>query len=102
MEVVKKTTKTNDSEAPACKFAYVYILECSDGSLYTGWTYDPDKRLKAHNAGTASKCTRSRLPVKLVYTEQAKTRGEALSREAAIKKLDRRGKLELIACSRSI
>jgi putative endonuclease len=78
----------------------VYILECSDGSLYTGWTNNIEKRLKAHNAGTASKCTRSRLPVNLVYTERAETRGEALSREAAIKKLDRQGKLDLIAGSR--
>lgn len=76
--------------------AYAYILECNDGTLYTGWTNDIEKRLKAHNSGTASKYTRSRTPVKLVYIEQLPTREQALSREAQIKKLTRKAKLNLI------
>ena len=74
----------------------VYILECRDGSFYTGWTNDIDKRLKAHNAGTASKYTRGRTPVKLVYFESLTTREQALSREAQIKKLKKNDKLALI------
>lgn len=74
----------------------VYILECSDGTLYAGWTNDIEKRLKAHNAGTASKYTRGRTPVKLLYTESLPTREQALSREAQIKKLKKKDKLALI------
>jgi putative endonuclease len=74
----------------------VYILECGDGSLYTGWTNDIEKRLKSHNAGKGGKYTRSRLPVRLVYSERAVDRGQALRREAEIKRLDRPGKLKLI------
>ena len=74
----------------------VYILECCDGTLYTGWTNDIEKRLKAHNAGTASKYTRSRTPVKLLYAESLETREQALSREAQIKKLKKIDKLALI------
>ncbi len=75
---------------------YTYILECADGSLYTGWTNDLDKRLKAHNEGTASKCTRARRPVKLVYYEEFETKSEAMKREVAIKKFSRDQKLRLI------
>jgi putative endonuclease len=73
----------------------VYMLRCRDGSLYTGITVDLDRRLAAHAAGTASRYTRSRLPVQLVHREPAGSHGAALSREAAIKRLDRRGKLAL-------
>ena len=65
----------------------VYILECADGSLYTGWTNDIDKRLAAHSAGRGSRYTRSRLPVRLVHVEPAADRGAALRREYAIKQL---------------
>ncbi len=75
---------------------YVYILKCSDGTLYTGWTVDLKKRLESHNAGTASKCTRSRRPVEMVYFESLPTKNEALRREAAIKKLSRSEKLKII------
>ncbi|MBM4057768.1 MAG: GIY-YIG nuclease family protein, partial [Planctomycetes bacterium] len=68
---------------------FVYLLSCSDGSLYTGITNDLPKRLKAHAAGKASKYTRSRLPVKLVYSEAQRSKSVALKREAAIKKLRR-------------
>ncbi len=75
----------------------VYLLRCSDGSLYTGITNDLPKRLKAHAAGVASKYTRSRLPVKLVYTEPQPTKSRALKREAAIKRLRRPDKDRLLA-----
>lgn len=75
---------------------YTYILECSDGSLYCGWTNDLKKRLITHNSGKGGKYTRSRLPVRLVYYEIHPTREEAMQREWAIKHLSRKEKLELI------
>ena len=75
---------------------HVYILECADGTLYTGITNDLDKRLVAHNRGTASKYTRPRLPAKLIYSEKRRKRSTALKREAEIKGLTRPQKLELI------
>ena len=75
---------------------YVYILRCRDGSLYTGWTNDLEKRLKAHNSGTASKYTRSRLPAELVYFEEWESKEAAMSREWHIKRLSREEKLKLI------
>lgn len=65
--------------------AYTYILECGDGSLYTGWTNDLVRRMKAHNAGRGAKYTRSRLPVRLLYFEEFASRQEALRREWQIK-----------------
>ncbi|MDP3483229.1 MAG: GIY-YIG nuclease family protein [Sulfuricella sp.] len=76
---------------------HCYMLECADGTLYTGITNDLEKRLAAHNSGTASKCTRSRLPVKLVFTEGQPDRAAASRREAQIKRLPRSAKLTLIA-----
>lgn len=76
--------------------AWVYILECADGTFYTGWTTDPAARLAAHNAGTASKYTRSRRPVRMVYREQAADRPAALRREWAVKQLTRDEKRALI------
>lgn len=76
--------------------AYTYILECGDGSLYTGWTNDLARRVKAHNAGRGAKYTRSHRPVRLVYFESFATKEEALAREAAIKRLTRAAKLALI------
>lgn len=75
---------------------YVYIVECADGTLYTGWTNDLKKRLSAHNNGSASKYTRNRRPVTMVYSEEFATREEAMSREAKIKSLTRAQKIELI------
>ena len=75
---------------------YVYILKCKDSTLYTGYTNDLDKRLKAHNEGKGAKYTKSRRPCKLVYFEELDTKGEALSREHEIKTLTRLQKLELI------
>ena len=77
--------------------AYTYLLRCADGTLYCGWTDNLEKRLAAHNSGKASKYTRSRLPAELVYYEVFETRQEAMSREARIKRLSRREKLDLIA-----
>ncbi|MFM7205672.1 MAG: GIY-YIG nuclease family protein [Planctomycetaceae bacterium] len=74
----------------------VYLLRCSDGSLYTGITNDLPKRLKAHTAGKASGYTRSRLPVTVAYSEPMKSKSAALKREAAVKKLTRAQKDELI------
>lgn len=73
-----------------------YMLRCADGTLYTGWTCHLSRRLAAHNAGTASKYTRSRRPVELVYLEQFSTREEAMRREWQIKQLSRHQKLALI------
>ncbi len=75
---------------------YVYILECADSTLYTGWTTDIQKRLKAHNTGKGAKYTRSRRPVKLVYTETFELKSDALRREYQIKQLSRVQKLSLI------
>ena len=66
---------------------FTYIVKCSDGSLYTGWTNDLDKRLKAHNSGRGAKYTKTRRPVELVYYEKFLTKQEAMSREARIKQL---------------
>ena len=74
----------------------VYMLLCADGSLYTGWTNDPAKRLRAHNAGTGSRYTRSRRPVRMVYVEECASKQEAMSREWHIKQLSRQQKLSLI------
>ena len=77
--------------------SYTYILLCADGTLYTGWTNDLERRLKAHNAGTGSKYTRARLPVTLLYAEPHSDRSEAMHREYAIKQLTRAEKLALAA-----
>lgn len=75
------------------------MVECADGSLYTGWTTDVEERVRTHNSGQGAKYTRSRLPVKLVYFEEVDSRSVALKREAAIKKLTKSKKLELISQS---
>lgn len=77
-----------------------YILRCSDGTLYTGWTNDIEKRLKAHNQGEGAKYTRGRTPVELVYMETFETKQEAMRREAAIKKLSKKDKLKLVESQR--
>ncbi|WP_010235900.1 GIY-YIG nuclease family protein [Clostridium arbusti] len=75
---------------------YVYILKCSDGTLYTGYTNDLKNRLMVHNSGKGAKYTRGRLPVKIVYFETFKTKSEATKREYYIKQLSRVKKLKLI------
>jgi predicted GIY-YIG superfamily endonuclease len=76
--------------------AWVYILRCRDGSLYTGWSSDLARRIRRHCAGTASRYTASRLPVELVYAAAMDDRVAAMREEARIKALDRAAKLALI------
>ena len=75
---------------------FVYIARCSDGSLYTGVTTDPDRRESLHNAGRGAAYTRSRRPVRLVYRESVRDHGAALRREAAIKRLARAQKEQMV------
>ena len=75
---------------------YTYILQCSDGTYYTGWTNDLDKRVASHNDGTGGKYTRARRPVELVYYETFETKQEAMSREWQIKHMSREDKEKLI------
>jgi putative endonuclease len=79
------------------RVAFVYLLRCADGSLYCGWTTDPERRLRQHQAGTASKYTKRRRPVEYALLVEAADRSAALREEARIKKLSRREKLALIA-----
>ena len=67
--------------------AFVYLLRCADGTLYCGWSTDPERRLRQHQAGTASRYTRTRRPVELVYTREFATRSEAMREEVRIKRL---------------
>ena len=76
---------------------FVYILECADGSFYTGWTKDLDRRVATHNAGRGSRYTRTRLPVRLVYWEEHPDRRSAQKRELTLKRLSRPRKLALIS-----
>ena len=76
---------------------YTYIIRCADGTLYTGWTNDIEKRLQAHNSGGGAKYTRSRLPVSLVYYEPYETKEEAMSREWHIKRMTRAQKMKLFS-----
>ena len=75
---------------------YTYIVECSDGSFYTGWTNDLERRMKAHNEGRGAKYTKSRRPVKLAYFETFQTKEEAMSRECQIKQMTRKEKKALV------
>ena len=81
---------------------FVYMLRCTDGTLYSGYTTDPNRRTAAHNNGRGAKYTRSRLPVELVYFESAETKSQALKREAALKKLTRTEKILLIEQSNAL
>lgn len=81
--------------------AYTYMLECRDGSLYTGWTNNLEKRVACHNAGKGGKYTASRLPVNLVYYETFETKQEAMRREYAIKQLSRKEKIKLVGNQKS-
>jgi Predicted endonuclease containing a URI domain len=76
---------------------FAYMLQCVDGTIYSGYSTDPNRRVAIHNSGRGAKYTRSRLPVKLVFIECFPTKGEALKREAALKKLSRSEKLALIS-----
>lgn len=75
---------------------YTYIVKCSDGTYYTGWTNRLDERVRIHNSGKGAKYTRSRIPVELVYHEVFETKEEAMKREYEIKQLTRKQKESLI------
>lgn len=75
---------------------YTYIVVCQDGTFYTGWTNDLEKRIRDHNAGKGAKYTKSRRPVVLAYYEEYETKEEAMRREYAIKQMSRREKENLI------
>ena len=89
------TDKTKGKDN-VCSAAYTYMVRCRDGSLYTGWTNNLEKRVKAHNAGKGAKYTRTRGPVELVYAEEHGTKQEAMSREGKIKHLSKKEKEELV------
>ena len=80
---------------------FVYLLRCSDGTLYTGWAMDVAARIKVHNAGHGARYTRARRPVKLIYSEELPTRAEAMRREHTIKRWPRAKKLQLAAIGKS-
>lgn len=82
--------------------SYVYILKCSDGSLYTGYTVDLDRRLRTHNEGKASKYTATRLPVEMVFSEECLDKSDALKKEYFIKTLTRENKLKIINKKKSL
>ena len=71
---------------------FCYMVECTDGTYYTGWSTDPERRVKTHNAGRGAKYTKMRRPVKLIYVEELPDKSSALKRERAIKKLSRKQK----------
>ena len=75
---------------------YCYIVECADGTYYTGWSTDPERRVRTHNLGRGARYTRARRPVRLVYVEEQPDRASALKRERAIKALSRERKEMLI------
>jgi putative endonuclease len=77
--------------------AFVYLLRCADGSLYCGWTTEPERRLREHEAGTASRYTRARRPVRLVWSAACEDRSHALREEARIKRLPSAEKRALVA-----
>ncbi len=89
-------TATSKKSETSLKKAYMYVLKCADGSLYTGYTTDLDRRLKTHNAGKGAKYTRARLPVKLLYSECFASKEEAMSAESYFKQKNRKQKLEYI------
>ncbi len=76
---------------------YCYIVECADGTYYTGWAIDPEKRLIVHNQGRGAKYTKTRRPVKLIYVEEQPDQRTAMKRERAIKKMTRVQKQKLFS-----
>ena len=91
-----KTARTKKTPAASVSVWSLYILECRDGSLYTGISNDIDRRFLAHQEGKASRYTRTRRPVVLVYREECGSRSQALSRECAVKSLSRKKKEKMI------
>jgi len=83
----------SQTNSPDC---YCYIVECADGTLYTGWTMNLERRMAMHNAGRGSRYTRSRRPVRLIYVEHCTSRAAAMRRELQIKRMSHQAKLALI------
>ena len=75
---------------------FCYMVECADGTFYTGWSTDPERREKVHNAGRGAKYTRMRRPVKLIYVEELPDRSSAMKRERKIKTFSRKRKEKLV------
>jgi predicted GIY-YIG superfamily endonuclease len=99
----KMEARENQDPAPTVVASWsLYILRCCDESFYTGVTNDIDRRFREHEAGRASRFTRTRRPVVLVYQETCGTRSQALSRECAVKSLGRQGKEKLVAVGRKV
>lgn len=90
--LARKAERARLPISPCC----CYILECRDGTLYTGWAVDAEKRVKAHNSGRGARYTSTRRPVRLVYVEPQPDRSTAMRRERAIKNMNRQRKLALI------
>lgn len=82
--------------SPSLRPCYCYIVECADGTYYTGWALDPERRVAVHNRGRGARYTRMRLPVRLVYVEEQPDRCSAMKRERAIKRMTREGKRKLM------
>jgi putative endonuclease len=81
---------------------YCYIVECADGTYYTGWTVDPERRVAIHNKGRGARYTRMRGPVRLVYVEELPDKKSAMKRELAIKRMKREGKMKLVGGSTQV
>ncbi|MFB6153362.1 MAG: GIY-YIG nuclease family protein [Halodesulfurarchaeum sp.] len=88
--------KGNSARSPNA-LHYIYVLRCADGTFYTGYTTDPERRVAEHNEGKGAKYTRGRTPVELVHTEGFGSRSAAMQREAAIKRLSHEEKARLVA-----
>ena len=83
------------------RLAFIYLLRCADGTLYTGWTYDLSKRVHAHQTGRGARYTRTRRPIRLIYSEQLPSRREAMRREIVLKRWSRTRKLALVKTAKS-
>ena len=94
-ETISDSCHTSEEKSMAEQRAYTYMVRCRDGSLYTGWTNNLEKRVKAHNEGKGAKYTRNRRPVELVYAELHETKQEAMSREVKIKRFTKKEKEKL-------
>ena len=96
MEIGKELYYNREKTKAGIIMNYTYILKCRDGTYYTGWTNDLERRIKTHNQGKGAKYTRTRRPVELAYYEAFSTKEEAMRREAQIKHMDRKNKEKLI------
>ncbi len=80
--------------------AFIYLLRCNDGTIYTGWTFDVEQRVQAHQTGRGARYTRTRCPVKLIYSERLPSRRAAMRREIEIKRMPKKKKLALAKMKR--